>query len=198
MANAYLTPWRRGSLAGGGLGGGSLFDLHRQMNRLFDDLFDHNGDGGLGARSGFRTPAMDLHQADDKLEITAELPGVREEDIELSIDDGILTIRGEKKSSRSDDERGYSERSYGTFERRLTLPSNIDEDNCTADFRDGVLTVTLPVSEKSRGRRIPLGGNREQRTIEAQNDRERGSMQQAAEEPDRWNRSDRQDDSQPS
>ena len=198
MANAYLTPWRRGSLAGGGLGGGSLFDLHRQMNRLFDDLFDHNGDGGLSARSGFRTPAMDLHQADDKLEITAELPGVREDDIELSIDDGVLTIRGEKKSSRSDDERGYSERSYGTFERRLTLPSNIDEDNCTADFRDGVLTVTLPVSEKSRGRRIPLGGKREQRTIEAQNDRERGSMQQAAEEPDRWNRSDRQDDSQPS
>lgn len=198
MANAYLTPWRRGSLAGGGLGGGSLFDLHRQMNRLFDDLFDQNGDGGPGARSGFRTPLMDLHQAEDKLEITAELPGVSEDDIELSIDDGVLTIRGEKKSSRSDDERGYSERSYGTFERRLTLPANIDEDNCTADFRDGVLTVTLPISEKARGRRIPLGRNRGQRTIEAQNDRERGSMQQAAQEPERGNGPTGRDDTQPS
>ena len=187
MAYGYLTPLRRGSLAGGGLGGGGLFDLHRQMNRLFDDLFDQDGDSGAYARPGMSTPAMDIHQADDKIEITAELPGVREEDIDLTVEDGVLTLRGEKKSSREDQQRGYSERSYGTFERRLTLPSNIDEEKCSADFRDGVLTITLPKSaEKARGRRIPLGEGSQQRTIEAQNDREPRSMQQAAEEPDRW------------
>ena len=171
MAYGYLTPLRRGSLAGGGLGGGGLFD----------DLFDQDGDSGAYARPGMSTPAMDIHQADDKIEITAELPGVREEDIDLTVEDGVLTLRGEKKSSREDQQRGYSERSYGTFERRLTLPSNIDEEKCSADFRDGVLTITLPKSaEKARGRRIPLGEGSQQRTIEAQNDREPRSMQQAA------------------
>lgn len=186
MAYGYLTPRRRGSLATSGPGGG-LFDLHREMNRLFDDLFDQDGDSGAYARTGMSTPAMEIHQAEDKIEITAELPGVREEDIDLTVEDGVLTLRGEKKSHREDQQRGYSERSYGTFERRLTLPSNIDEEACSADFKDGVLTITLPKSaEKARGRRIPLGGGGQQRTIAAQNDREQGSMQQAAEEPDRW------------
>src|SRR4051812_23989800 len=122
MANAYLTPWRGSSLASGattpgGLGG-SLFDLHRQMNRLFDDLFDQGGDTGSYARAGISAPAMDVHQDDDKIEITAELPGVKEDDIDLTVEDGVLTLRGEKKSARTDKERGYSERSYGTFERR--------------------------------------------------------------------------------
>lgn len=199
MAYGYLTPRRRGTLAGSGLGGGGgLFDLHRQMNRLFDDLFDQDGDSGVYARPGMSTPAMDIHQGEDKIEITAELPGVREEDIELTVEDGVLTLRGEKKSSRDDQQRGYSERSYGTFERRLTLPSNIDEEACSADFKDGVLTITLPKSaEKARGRRIPLGGGRP-RTIEAQNDREQRSMQQAAEEPDRWSQQAQESDEQPS
>ena len=188
MAYGYLTPRRRGSHVTGGPSGGGLFDLHRQMNRLFDDLFDQHGDSGVYARAGMNTPAMEIHQTDDRLEITAELPGVREEDIDLTVEDGVLTLRGEKKSSREDQERGYSERSYGTFERRLTLPSNIDEEACSADFKDGVLTITLPKAEKARGRRIPLGGGSQPRTIEAQNDREQGSMQQAAEEPDRWSR----------
>ena len=189
MANRNLTPWRGGSLASGattpGILGGSLFDLHRQMNRLFDDLFDQSGDTGSFARAGIAAPAMDVHQDDDKIEITAELPGVKEEDIDLTVEDGVLTLRGEKKSTHTDKERGYSERSYGTFERRLTLPSNVDEDACSADFRDGVLTITLPKSaEKARGRRIPLRGasGSQGQTIEAQNDREQPSLQQAASE----------------
>ncbi|MBO0749063.1 MAG: Hsp20/alpha crystallin family protein [Porphyrobacter sp.] len=161
MAN-YLTPWRRGSLASGGYGsdygGGSLFDLHRQMNRLFNDLFDRGSESGSLAGAGIMAPALDVRQTDGKFEITAELPGVKEDDIDLTIEDGVLTLRGEKRSSRSDEQSGYSERSYGTFERRITLPSNVDEDKCSADFKDGVLTVTLPTSEeKARGRRIPLG-----------------------------------------
>ena len=157
MAFGYLTPLRSRTPATTGTGG-SLFDLHRQMNRLFDDLFDQDGDSGFYARAGIAAPAMDIHQDDKQVEITAELPGVKEEDIDITIDDGVLTLRGEKKSTREDKESGYRERSYGSFERRLTLPSNIDEDNCSADFKDGVLTITLPKSEdKARGRKIQLG-----------------------------------------
>ena len=198
MANGYLTPWRGSSLTGSNFGsglgsslasgyaGGSLFDLHRQMNRLFDDLFNQSGDSGSYARAGMAAPALDVHQADDKLEITAELPGVKEDDIDLSIEDGVLTLRGEKRSSRSDEERGYSERSYGTFERRITLPSTVDEDKCSADFKDGVLTITLPVSEaKSRGRRIPLGRRTQAEQPANLNEPRPAEHQQAASEEQR-------------
>lgn len=156
MAFGILAPSRRRMPADRG-GRTSLFDLHRQMNSMFDDLFNQEGDSGFYSKFGMPAPAMDIHQDDNQLEITAELPGVKEDDVELTIDDGVLTLRGEKKSAREDKERGYSERSYGSFERRITLPSNVDADQCSAEFKDGVLTVTLPKTEKSRGRRIPLG-----------------------------------------
>jgi HSP20 family protein len=191
MARGYLSPWHGGSsLAPIGLEsafGGSLFDLHRRMNRLFDTLFEQ-GDGGGGALSAstLAAPALDIAQDDRQIEITAELPGVKEEDIDLSIEDGMLTLTGEKKKERKDEESGYSERTYGRFERRLTLPPNIDEERCSADFRDGVLRITIPkVEGKQRGRRIPLGrGAEPAQRIEAQNDRE-PSMQQAAAEEER-------------
>jgi HSP20 family protein len=188
MASGYLTPFRRGSLSrsSGGpasvFGGGSLFDLHRQMNRLFDDLFD--GDQGTGSGQTLLTaPALEVHQTADKIEITAELPGVRQEDIDLTVEDGVLTLRGEKRSTRTDEERGYSERSYGRFERSITLPSNIDEENCSADFKDGVLTIAMPkTADRQRGRRIPLNGGRAPQQLEAQNDEGSAPRQQAAEE----------------
>jgi len=200
MANRQLTPYRRGSLTPGGFGGatgGSLFDLHRQMNRLFDDLFDtapmaaQSGGGGSGAT--LSAPALEVHQSDDKLEITAELPGVRQEDIDLHIEDGVLTLSGEKRSERTDQQRGYSERSYGRFERAIALPSNVDEEACKAEFKDGVLTITLPrAAEKQRGRKIPLGAGGQgstqqpqvgsQQTGQAHNDTHEPPRQQAAEQ----------------
>lgn len=159
MAFGYLIPRQRQSLRGSA--GTSLFDLSREMNRLFDDLMDQDGDSGFYARAGMAAPAMDIHQSDNEVEITAELPGVKEEDIDITIDDGTLTLRGEKKSSREDEEGGYRERTYGSFERRITLPGNIDEDNCSASFSDGVLTITLPKKEeKNRGRKISLGSGK--------------------------------------
>ena len=190
MANGYLTPWRRGSLTGSPFGGSSLFDLHRQVNRLFDDILG-GGDlaSGLsqGLAAGTGWPQLEIEQKDDQIRVVAELPGVKEDDIDLTVEDGMLTLSGEKRSERKE-EGGYSERSYGRFERRVSLPSNIDEDKCSADFSDGVLTITIPrAEEKARGRRIPLGsrGSEQSRTIEAQNDREQRPMQQAAEEPAR-------------
>ncbi len=166
MAYTYLTPARR-TRAGFGAGGG-LFDLNRQINRLFDDLFDQDDDGGTMSGRGMNAPAMELHQTDERVELTAELPGVTQDDIELTVEDGVLTLSGEKQSERTDEERGYSERSYGRFERRVTLPGDIDEDHVSADFENGVLTVTLPRTEqKTNARRIAIG-NRDAgtRTIE--------------------------------
>lgn len=164
MAFGYLSPYRRGAMAGG-----SLFDLNRQINRMFDELFEQEGDSGIYARAGISAPAMDVHRDDEKIEITAELPGVKEEDIDLTVQDGVLTLRGEKKATRKDEERGYSERSYGSFERRITLPQDVDADACSADFADGVLTITLPVNEeKARGKRIPLGRRQGRESDEGQ------------------------------
>lgn len=166
MALGYLRPYRRGTPARSS-SGSSLFDLHEQMNRMFDQLFDQDGDSGFYARSGMAAPALDIHQSDDRIEISAELPGVKEDDVDLTIEDGVLTLRGEKKSERSDEERGYSERTYGSFERRISLPANVDEDACAADFENGVLTITLPVSEdRNRGRKIPLGSRKSGNTSE--------------------------------
>jgi HSP20 family protein len=80
-----------------------------------------------------------------------------EKDVELLMEDGVLTLRGEKKSQNEDKERGYSERMYGRFERRIALPHGVQEEGANASFRDGVLTVTLPKSaEAQKGRRIPI------------------------------------------
>ena len=183
MARGYLTPWRGTSLAPtsgyGGLGG-SIFDLQRRMDRLFDEMFHREGgQAGIFGASSLGAPALDIHQDDKQVEITAELPGVKEEDIDLTIEDGVLTLSGEKRSEREDREKGYSERSYGRFERRISLPANVDEDACKADFRDGVLRITFPRSEaKARGRRIPLG----QRQPAAHNDAEPAPKQEAAQE----------------
>lgn len=159
MPLGYLSPYRNGSVAPPGTGatGGSLLGLNREINRMFDALFEQGGDSGT-LSPGMLAPALDVHQDDTKIEITAELPGVNEDDIDLTVEDGVLTLRGEKRSQRSDEERGYTERSYGTFVRRISLPPTVDENACSADFENGVLKITLPVSEqKSRGRKIQLG-----------------------------------------
>jgi len=196
MARGYLTPWQSGgspaSYSYGGFGG-SLFDLHRRMNRLFDNLLEQGPvDGGSVAGTSLAAPALAVHQDGKQIEITAELPGVNEQDIDLSIEDGVLTLSGEKKSERKDEQGDYSERSYGRFERRLTLPSNIDEERCSADFENGVLKITIPkAEEKQRGRRIPLGGARGQvsERLQPHNDQQ-PSMQQAASESTRQGEAD--------
>ncbi|HEX6374237.1 MAG TPA: Hsp20/alpha crystallin family protein [Allosphingosinicella sp.] len=98
-----------------------------------------------------------MSQTETEIRITAEVPGMKEQDVELLVEDGVLALRGEKKSETEGKDRGYSERHYGRFEWRIALPSGIDEENAKAAFRDGVLTVTLPKSaEAERGRRIPI------------------------------------------
>ena len=170
MAYAYLTPYRGGGLSSGlssGMGGGgSIFDLHRQMNRMFDDLLSGSESGGNGTSiTGW--PSLDICRTEDEIEVCAELAGVNRDDISIDVDEGMLTISGEKKSSREDN--GYSERTYGRFERRVSLPANVDEDNIQADLEDGLLTITLPLSEeRSRGRKIELGSGKSKNSNNAE------------------------------
>ena len=132
-----------------------FLSLRRDIDRLFDDFFSAPL-AGLG-RSLTAWPSVEVTERDNELRITAEMPGMSEKDVELLVEEGVLTIRGEKRNER--EERGYSERFYGRFERRIALPDGVDESGARAEFRDGVLTVTLPRSaEAERGRRIPING----------------------------------------
>jgi HSP20 family protein len=127
------------------------------MDRLFDDFFRSPLPGSALAGAATAWPSLEVSETDDEVRIAAELPGMSEKDVELTVQDGMLTLSGEKRSEREDKERGWSERSYGRFERRIALPDGVDEQSCEATFRDGLLTVTMRKSEENRrSRRIPI------------------------------------------
>lgn len=123
----------------------SLFNLPFLANVNRQDLF-----------SGW-SPALDLYQNNDNLVAVVELPGMRKEDIEISLHDGTLTIAGERKSSFSNGERAErSERYVGSFRRSITLPARVDSNKVSATYRDGILTVTLPKAEEAKPKRIQV------------------------------------------
>jgi HSP20 family protein len=164
MARNPMTPFRPG---GGMFPGDPFLSLHREMNRLFDDVFrgaglpTATGSQGQGDVGTFVNAHMDVSETDTEIRITAELPGVTEQDIDVSLDDDVLTIRGEKKFERKDEKETYHfvERSYGTFQRALRLPFPVDPEQVQASFENGVLTVTLPkTGRQERSRRIQVQG----------------------------------------
>jgi HSP20 family protein len=139
-----------------------FLSLHREVNRLFDDVF-RGFDGGLpsvGRASSFggNWPSVEISDNDKEIRVTAEVPGMEEKDIEILLDDGVLTLRGEKRSETEDKDRQFSERYYGHFERRIPLGYEIEEDSIDARFRNGVLSVTLPKTAKaqSQAKRIAI------------------------------------------
>lgn len=130
--------------------------LRNEMDRLFDDFFSAPVIGGGWSRAT-AWPSLEVDETDDEVRITAEMPGMNEKDVELSVQDGMLTIRGERKDEKQDRDRGWSERYYGRFERRIMLPDGADEARCEATFRDGVLRISMRKTEQaSRSRRIPI------------------------------------------
>ncbi|WP_235610725.1 Hsp20/alpha crystallin family protein [Bordetella sp. H567] len=134
--------------------------LHREVNRLFDDLF-RNFDIGLPtARAFSRWPNIEVAEEGQTVRVTAELPGMEEKDVEILLEEGTLTLRGEKRAESRDNARQFSERFYGRFERVIPIGHDIDEGQVKASFENGVLTVTLPKTEsaQSRVKRIPVNG----------------------------------------
>jgi HSP20 family protein len=134
-------------------------DLRREMDRLFDDV----GFGRLASNGGgWSVPATEVSEDEQSYVIAAELPGLKKDDIEIGLADGVLTIKAEKKAetTRENGNVHYSERRYGTYRRDFRLGENVDLDNIKADFADGVLTVTLPKTEPAMPatKRIQIGG----------------------------------------
>lgn len=144
-----LIPWKNQQLATTGEAYDPFLTLHREMNRLFDDAFRGFGSfGRLGSplmEGQFGWPRIELNETDKAVTVSAELPGLSEKDVQVEIANGVLSIRGEKKSETDNGGR-YSERYYGSFERRIPL-DGIQEDK--ADFRNGVLRVSLPKTEQA-------------------------------------------------
>lgn len=143
-----------------------IVSLQRDMNRLFDDVFRSfesrlPGMGALGSFAGLGAawPSVEISDTDKEIRVTAEVPGLEENDIEVLLDGEVLTLRGEKRSETEDRERQFSERVYGRFERRIPLGVEVEEDRIEARFRNGVLIVVLPKSERAQSqvRRIPIG-----------------------------------------
>jgi HSP20 family protein len=124
--------------------------LHREMNRLFDDVFRGFDMAPLGSMSRMAGwPHVEVVDNDKDVRISAELPGLEDKDVEVLMGDGVLTIRGEKRSKIEDKGRAFSERTYGRFERRIPLAWQVEEDKIDASFKNGVLTVTLPKAAES-------------------------------------------------
>jgi HSP20 family protein len=137
--------------------------LHGEMNRLVDDVF--RGVELAAFETADRLfdrvnwPNIELSETGKEVKVTAELPGLDEKDIDVALANGVLAIRGEKRTEIEDRDRRFSERFYGRFERRIPV-DDIDEDKVTASFRKGILTVVLPKlpTAQQHTRRIPVNG----------------------------------------
>ena len=135
--------------------------FHREMNRLFDDVFSRF-DSTMPSFFERSTawPRVEVVETDKNVRIAAELPGLDEKHVEVSVSDNVLTIRGEKKTHIDDKERHFSERYYGRFERVIPLPFEVEDERAEASFENGVLTVTLPKSPRAAAKmkRIAVTG----------------------------------------
>jgi len=167
MSVRDLIPWGRDRSPS--VRGGEVMDpilsLHREMNRLFDDFFGGAGSGlpsaSFGGFGGFGWPHTDVAETDKEYRVTAELPGLEEKDIDLTFQDGVLTLKGEKKVEHEGEGALHSERFYGCFQRSLPVGSDVDESKVNASFRNGVLTIVLPKSPEvvNKAKRIQINAS---------------------------------------
>jgi len=135
---------------------GRLSNLRDELDTLFELPFWSNFGRQTQLFSGW-TPALDLYQSNDNVIALIELPGMRKEDIEISLHDGMLTIAGERKMETPGGEKAErSERYIGKFRRSITLPTRVDANKVSATYKDGILTVTLPKAEEAKPKQIQV------------------------------------------
>jgi HSP20 family protein len=146
MAILRIDPWRE--LAG----------VQGRMNQLFGELYGRRGDDDMLSR-GEWMPPVDIYQnGNQELVLTVEVPGLSREDIDVRVEDNTLTIRGERRRNTEVKDEQYHrvERSYGSFTRSFALPNTVAGDKVSADYRDGGLTVKLPIREEAKPRKIQV------------------------------------------
>jgi HSP20 family protein len=136
-----------------------LRGLHDEMNRLFTGITPATADQGEFIRGAW-SPNVDIYEDQDRLIVEAELPGMNRDDFELSVENNVLTLKGERKFEKKTEGDNYHrvERSYGAFTRQFTLPQTVTADGATADFENGVLRVALPKREETKARKIEISG----------------------------------------
>jgi len=159
MALTDLMPWSRNrALTPSRLSGQEdpFTALQRSMNRIFDDFSSNFGLPAVAGSTWSAWPRVEIRESGNEVKITADLPGMEEKDIELSLHDGVLTLKGEKKSESEG--ALYSERWHGQFQRSVQLGPEIDPDQVNAAFKNGVLTVTLAKKPEAQTavKRIPI------------------------------------------
>jgi HSP20 family protein len=129
----------------------------RAFDRLFREAFSgQSGEGELSTRTW--APAVDIYENGDNLVLKAELPGVKPEDVEVRVEDHTLYLKGERKFEKEVKEENYHrvERSYGSFARSFSLPNTVDSEKVNADYKDGILTLTMPKKEEAKPKTIKI------------------------------------------
>ena len=148
-----------------------IFGLRREIDRLFEDTFARDGNAW--------TPAVDIKETEKDIRVELELPGLKPEDVEVTAENGVLTIRGEKRSERKEGEESryhVVERAYGSFMRTFQLPQGIDEEQINAEFDNGILTLLIPKAALPQPRRIQINGaQKEQQQGQVGNGSTKGS-----------------------
>jgi HSP20 family protein len=132
--------------------------MQREINRLFEDVFRGGMQAEENTGKSFWTPAVDIAEQQNEYVVKMELPGVNREDVKITLESNVLTIRGEKKQEKDTKEGSYHrvERSYGSFQRSFTLPTTVKSDKIDALYKDGILTVTLPKAEEAKPKQIEV------------------------------------------
>lgn len=131
-----------------------MITLREAMDRLFNDAFTPS----VGATGGWQVPAVDLYQTDDEVVVKASLPGMKSDDVQISITGDMLSLKGEFKQEDDKKERAYHlrEQRYGAFERAFALPTAVVSDKAKAEFENGILTITLPKAEEVKPKIITV------------------------------------------
>ena len=134
------------------------FDRFAALRDELDRLFDGSSGPLLRTPGSFSrwAPALDVFQDKDQFTVVAELPGLKKEDIELSLHNGVLTISGERKQEKKSEEGYRSERFFGRFQRSVTLPTSVDGNNVKATYQDGILKVVVPKAEEAKPKQIQV------------------------------------------
>ena len=142
--------------------------LQDEVNRLFASSFSRGDDNEL--MRGAWSPQVDIFENKDQIVLEAELPGMKPEDVNISIENNVLTLHGERKFEKKDEKDNFHrvERAYGSFTRSFTLPPTVSSENAQAEFENGVLRLTLAKREEAKPRRIEIkaGGQTQQKTID--------------------------------
>src|SRR3954468_14146228 len=143
-----------------------LSSLQNEMNRLFNTVFDTPSTGATRRW----VPAMDLVETAEAFVLRADLPGLTQDDVNIEIEDNVLTVSGERKAEHESKEEGFYrlERAFGAFSRSLTLPKGVNAEAVAASFTNGVLEVRIPKPEQTKPRRIEIAAGDQPATIEAE------------------------------